>query len=221
MVHLPFVGSVMPSLRPTRSSIKSLIAFRSTKSLVAKSKNKERADFEERDYDLSDDESKDYENEYDENIGLQVAALREAFGLRYGDDSLADRQWSAVFGWVRSQQECTLRIQAAFRGELARRRLLKLKQELESTPTEVDDSSDDDCFPAQAARMPTPSEYFAGQGSLSVGSLAAEESKGGCPQAARLPTPSEYFAGQGSLSVGSLDAKPSKGNRRAAITSSS
>jgi hypothetical protein len=59
------------------------------------------------------------------------------------------------------------------------------------------------------------------QGSLSVGSLAAEESKGGCPQAARLPTPSEYFAGQGSLSVGSLDAKPSKGNRRAAITSSS
>ena len=213
MVHLPFVGSTnMPSLRPTRSSIKSLIAFRSTKSLVAKSKNKERADFEERaDYDLSDDESKDYENEYDENIGLQVAALREAFGLRYGDDSLADRQWSAVFGWVRSQQECTLRIQAAFRGELARRRLLKLKQELESTPTEVDDSSDDDCFPAQAARMPTPSEYFAGQGSLSVGSLAAEESKGGCPQAARLPTPSEYFAGQGSLSVGSLDAEESKG----------
>ena len=30
-----------------------------------------------------------------------------------------------------------------------------------------------------AARMPTPSEYFAGQGSLSVGSLDAEESKGG------------------------------------------
>ena len=140
MVHLPFVGTTK-NVRPTRSSIKSLISFRSTKTLIAKPKKKGMLFVaDDKDYNLSDD-SEDYENEYDENIGLRVAALREAFEVRYGDDSLADRQWSEVFGWVRSQQGSALRIQAAFRGELARRRLLKLKQD--SSSTQVDDSSDD------------------------------------------------------------------------------
>jgi len=176
MVHLPFVGTTTKNVRPTRNSIKSLIASRSIKSLIAKPKKQGMhvvAD-DNNDYNLSDDDFEDYENDYDENIGLHVAALRKACGVRYGDDSLADRQWSEVFGWVRSQQGSTLRIQAAFRGELTRRRLLKLKQEHEDASTEVDDSSDDHGSLAQPAKLPTPSAYFAGQGSLCVSSTSEQ-----------------------------------------------
>ena len=117
---------------------------------------------------LSETEHDDYTHTDDEDMGEKVAEMRRSIGLRRGDDSFADQAWTAVFGWVHSQQDCALRIQTAFRGELARRRLLELKKDLGAldTTTETEDSSDDS---ACGLALLTPAEYFAGQGSLSSG----------------------------------------------------
>ena len=59
----------------------------------------------------------------------QVAELRQMCDLRYGSDSFADRQWNAVLGWVRNEHTSASQIQAAFRGEITRRKFAAIDAE--------------------------------------------------------------------------------------------
>lgn len=59
----------------------------------------------------------------DAELKEKLREMRSACDIRLGSDSLADRNWTVVFGWVRTKQDSASRIQAAFRGEMARRKI--------------------------------------------------------------------------------------------------
>ena len=59
----------------------------------------------------------------DAELKEKLREIRSACDIRLGSDSLADRNWTVVFRWVRTKQDSASRIQAAFRGEMARRKI--------------------------------------------------------------------------------------------------